>query len=56
MSDHIRTTRRNNGHVTGNNQYGEVADQFDSVVQRMELDYNEPITLRNGTLYYPPPR
>ena len=56
MSEHIRATRRNDRHVTGSNLYGEVADQFDSVIQRMELDYDRPITLRNGKMFRPPPR
>jgi hypothetical protein len=54
MSNHIREIRRNNGHVTGGNECESIADQYDSVIRRMDLDLTDGIKLRSGRTYYPP--
>ncbi|CAF3592383.1 unnamed protein product [Rotaria sordida] len=52
MSDSIRQTRMENGYVTGANSYETVAEQFDTIIDRMQLNWNEGVKLRNGKTYY----
>lgn len=54
MSEHIRTIRHNDGHVTSHVQYEAVAEQFDSVIKKMQLGWRGGITLRSGNTYQPP--
>jgi hypothetical protein len=51
MSESIREIRMNNGHITGAYRYEIVAEQFDTIIERMKLDWNEKIKLRNGKIY-----
>ncbi|CAF2965027.1 unnamed protein product [Rotaria sp. Silwood2] len=52
MSDSIRQTRMENGHIAGANSYEKVAEQFDTIIDRMQLNWNEGVKLRNGKTYY----
>ncbi|CAF0905830.1 unnamed protein product [Adineta ricciae] len=54
MSDRIRHIRRDDGHVTDNSIYELVADKFDSLVLKMDLDRTDAVKLRSGRTYYPP--
>jgi len=51
MSESIREIRMDNGHITGAHRYELVAEQFDTIIDRMKLDWNEKIKLRNGKIY-----
>ena len=51
MSESIREIRMDNGHITGAYRYENVAEQFDTIIDRMKLDWNESIKLRNGKIY-----
>jgi hypothetical protein len=51
MSESIREIRMNNGHINGAYRYEIVAEQFDTIIERMKLDWNEKIKLRNGKIY-----
>ncbi|CAF1348031.1 unnamed protein product [Rotaria magnacalcarata] len=51
MSNAIREIRMDNGHVTGACRYEMVAEQFDTIIDRMKLDWNEGTKLRNGKVY-----
>ncbi len=51
MSESIREIRMQNGHLTGAYRYELVAEQFDTIIDRMKLDWNEKIKLRNGKIY-----
>ena len=51
MSKSIRELRMDNGHLTGAYRYETVAEQFDTIIDRMKLDWNENIKLRNGKIY-----
>jgi hypothetical protein len=51
MSESIREIRMDNGHITGAYRYEIVAEQFDTIIDRMKLDWNEGIKLRNGKIY-----
>lgn len=51
MSESIREIRMENGRVTGASHYETVADEFDTIIERMKLDWNEKIKLRNGKIY-----
>ncbi|CAF3500943.1 unnamed protein product [Rotaria sp. Silwood1] len=52
MSNSVRETRMENGHVTGASSYEKVAEQFDTIIDRMQLNWNEGVKLRNGKTYY----
>lgn len=51
MSESIRDIRMDNGYITGAYRYELVADKFDTIIDRMKLDWNEKIKLRNGKIY-----
>lgn len=51
MSESIREIRMENGQITGACHYETVADEFDTIIDRMKLDWNERIKLRNGKIY-----
>jgi len=51
MSESIREIRMDNGHITGACRYEIVAEHFDTIIDRMKLDWNEKIKLRNGKIY-----
>ncbi|CAF2469784.1 unnamed protein product [Rotaria sp. Silwood2] len=51
MSNSIREIRMDNGHITGTYRYEIVAEKFDTIIDRMKLDWNEGIKLRNGKIY-----
>ncbi|CAF0852020.1 unnamed protein product [Adineta ricciae] len=51
MSESIRSIRQDNGHVTGTYRYEHVADEFDTIIDRMKLDWTESVKLRNGKIY-----
>ncbi|UJR30902.1 hypothetical protein I4U23_018412 [Adineta vaga] len=51
MSDSIRDIRIDNGHISGTYCYENVAEQFDQIIDRMKLDWNENVKLRNGKIY-----
>jgi hypothetical protein len=51
MSESIREIRMDNGYITGACHYEIVAEQFDVIIDRMKLDWNENIKLRNGKIY-----
>jgi len=51
ISDSIRSTRLENNHLIGHIHYEYLAEQFDTIIERMKLDWNENIKLRNGKIY-----
>ncbi|CAF0774547.1 unnamed protein product [Adineta steineri] len=51
MSESIREIRLEHGRVTGAYHYDIVAEQFDTIIDRMKLDWNENIKLRSGKIY-----
>ena len=51
MSESIREIRMDNGQITGAYRYEIVAEQFDTIIDRMRLDWTENIKLRNGKVY-----
>lgn len=51
MSESIRDIRMDNGHISGAYRYELLADKFDTIIDRMKLDWNEKIKLRNGKIY-----
>ena len=53
MSQSIREIRRDDGHVAGAHRYEMVADQFDTIIDRMQLTWTENIKLRNGKVFQP---
>lgn len=52
MSESIRQTRVESGFVTDAQSYDNVADNFEKIIDRMQLDWNEGVKLRNGKTYY----
>lgn len=51
MSESIRELRMDRGHVTGASRYETVAEQFDTIIERMQLDWSECVQLRSGKIY-----
>ena len=51
MSESIRSIRQDNGHVTGTYRYEHIANEFDTIIDRMKLDWTESVKLRNGKIY-----
>ncbi|CAF3507849.1 unnamed protein product [Rotaria socialis] len=51
MSNAIQEVRMDNEHITGACCYEMVAEQFDTIIDRMKLDWNEGTKLRNGKVY-----
>lgn len=51
ISEAIRQIEVTNGHVTDKSRYDSVAEQFDQIIERMQLDWRENVKLRNGKIY-----
>lgn len=51
VSDSIRDVRSDNGQINGQLHYESLAEQFDTIIDRMKLDWKENIKLRNGKIY-----
>jgi len=51
MSESIREIRMENGHLTGAIRYEILAEEFDRIIDRMQLDWKESIRLRKGKIY-----
>ncbi|CAF0948713.1 unnamed protein product [Didymodactylos carnosus] len=50
VSENMRETKPENGNISGQ-IYVTLADNFDHIVEKMQLDWNEGIKLRNGRIY-----